>query len=147
MLPVPFALLCALLFLHKLRAVLAVPLIIAVWPIAYYASFYLGLVSGPLLFPACVGGFIGGLGLVLCVSVCYRPLLSAEYVFRGAKIGAVSALAFVPWLWSFFANLNSGDPPQWLLTGAFAIWQAAVGTYLYAICYRADYETKTTDSS
>jgi hypothetical protein len=135
MLPIPFALLCALLFLRKPWVVFAVPFIIGVWPIAYLAALYSVMVSGPLLvLPVCVGDLIGGLGLVLCVSTCDRRLLSSKYIFRGAKIGAVSALGFVPWLWWFYANLNSTAPPQWLLICAFAIWQGAVGKYLYEIC-------------
>lgn len=133
-LPIPFALLCALLFLHTLRAVFAVPLIVAVWLIAYSVTFFVGFLGASIVpVPLFLGGFISGIGLVLCVSTCRRRLLSRKYIFRGAKISTIGALAFAPWLWSFLANLNNYRPPQWLLICAFAIWQATVGTYLYAI--------------
>ena len=90
------------------------------------------------------GGIIGGLGCVLSISTCYGRLLSPDYLFRGAGVGAVSALAFGPWLVSFYLHIGSPvDPLQPSLLFAFAVWQAAVGTYLYSICTGNDEETST----
>jgi hypothetical protein len=124
---------CALLFLRTVRLIFAAALIILVWPIAFAVADFFGMEFGDVMSPACVGGLIGGLGLVLCVSICQRRVFSPKYLLGGAVVGFVSALSFAPWLKSFYSNIN-GYPSQPLLLLAFAIWQAAVGTYLYAIC-------------
>jgi hypothetical protein len=147
MLPIPFTFLCTLLFLHTRRAIYAVALIIAVWPIAYWVALSVAAVIGFLFpVPACLGGLIGGLGVVLSVSTCYRRLQSREYLLRGAKVGGVSALAFAPWMGWFVLSMNGPDPPQWLLICAFAIWQGAVGKYLCEICTDANRNGSTEGS-
>ncbi len=145
MLPVPFALLCALLFLRQWRAIIAVPLMVAVWVAAYTFGYFLGWASPVLLGPGC-GGFIGGGGLVLCAAICHRRLLSRENVFRGAVIGSVSGLAFAPWAGVHYMQLNFEPPKGPALLLAFAIWQAAVGTYLYAVVHRPQKETLPGDA-
>jgi len=124
------------LFKRNWRVVLAIPLIVAIWPVSLRAA-GMAMVNGgryfsphDVLSPACVGGLIGGVGLVLCASVCCGRLLSPKYILGGAIVGSLSALSFVPWLRS---DMNS-YPSQLL---AFAIWQGAVGTYLYTICAHA----------
>ena len=129
LLPVPFALLCALLFLRQWRAVIAVPLMVAVWAVAYPAAKMLGMASPMFLGPG-FGGFIGGGGLVLCAATCDRRLFSRKYTFRGAVVGFVSALAFAPWASMGNTDLDGREPT---LVFALSIWQAAVGTYLYKI--------------
>lgn len=134
-LPAPFAILCALLFWRSSRSILAVLLMFFVWPIAFWITYYSGFFTGDVLSPLCVGGFIGGLGLALCLSICNARLFSLKYLFGGGVIGCLSAMSFVPWLRLFYAHNNSGlSEHQPTLLFAFAIWQAAVGTYLYAIC-------------
>ena len=136
MFAVPFALLCAVLFLRTGRIILAAPLMIAVWVAACVAATWTGMARAQDVFsPVYVGGIVGGLGLVLCASICYWRLILPKYLFGGAVIGAVSALPFAPWLRLYTSHLNSPPPTPPLL--AFAIWQAAVGTYLYAICTEA----------
>lgn len=137
LLPVPFALLCALLFLHQWRAIIAVPLMVAVWALAYASAKMLGMASPMFLGPG-FGGFIGGVGLVLCAATCYRRLFSRKYTFRGSVVGSVSALAFAPWASLGNTELDGREPT---LVFAFAIWQAVVGTYLYASVYRLDVES------
>jgi len=85
-----------------------------------------------MFFGVVVGGFVGGLGLVLSVSMCHPKLLSLKYPVVGAVIGAVSAQLFEPSISTQFSE----HPESPFL--AFAIWQAAVGTYLYAICTYPD---------
>lgn len=141
-LPAPFALLCALLFLHKVRAVLAVPLMFAVWKASYIAAWAAGvglgrndyLFSPEFLLPGALGGLIGGLGLVLCAATCYCRLFSIEYLFGGSLVGGISGAAFAPWLQSLKVDMGGSLGSQADLQLAFAIWDAAVGTYLYAIC-------------
>ena len=141
LLPVPFALLCTLLFLRMWRALFAIPLIAAVWFVAKFTAVSLAVRLGTVgdREAVCVGGLIGGLGLVLCVSTCYGRLLSPKYLFCGAVIGCFSALSFAPWLRTTYPNSDGPDP---LFLLAFAIWQAAVGTYLYAICTAANQEAQ-----
>lgn len=137
---VPFALLSALLFLRKRMVIVALPLMVAVWHVAYMAAIALGfeLGSEDYLFPPLVGGLIGGLGLVLCAATCHRRLIAPYYLFGGSVIGVVSALPFGVWLRYHYLHLNDPHNPLQLLyiRRACAIWQAAVGTYLYAICTR-----------
>jgi hypothetical protein len=145
MLPIPFAVLCVVLFLRTWRAVFAVPLIVAVWLASSWVADFVGMDSRYDLAPGCVGGLIGGIGLVLCVSTCYGRLISPKYLFGGAVIGSVGALAFAPWVTLFKSHLNSYTPNPPLL--AFAIWQAAMGTYLYAICTNADKKAQAEGST
>ena len=129
---VPFAGCCALLFLRTWRVILVVFLIGAVWLVAENSAAYL-LVRGGVAGSRsgiCVGGLIGGVGLVLSGSTCYRRLLSPKYIFGGAVIGSMGALPL-----TFFLDRN-GPPSLWVL--GFAIWQAGIGTYLYAICTSAN---------
>jgi hypothetical protein len=146
MLPVPFALLCALLFLHTVRVIIAAPLVIAVWPVAFWTAKFVGMSrGGDDVTPACVGGLIGGLGSVLCASIGCEKLISIRPLFGGSLIGAISALPFSPWLNLFYSNLNGPPPPPPF--AAFAIWQAVVGTYLYAICTHANKKEVQSEAS
>jgi hypothetical protein len=136
LLPIPFAIVCALLFLRTVRVIFAVPLMVLVWPLAFALADFSAMEFHDVISPACIGGLIGGLGLVLCVSVCQGRMFSSRYLLGGAVVGSFSALSFAPWLRSFYSHIN-GYPSQPLLLLAFAVWQAAVGTYLYAICTHA----------
>jgi len=151
MLPIPFALLCALLFMRSWRAIVAVPLMVAVWVIAFMAAGSVGMLSHDVLAPGCVGGLIGGVGLVLCAATCHRRLLSPMYVFGGAVIGSLSALEFVPWVSLYYSHLGRPDDPrgdlELPLMLAFAIWQVAVGAYLYKIARDSDEEAQPRDSA
>jgi len=121
---------------------------VAVWPVASKAAILVGMGApgGVFLAPVC-GGFIGGVGLVLCAATCHGRLFTRKYIFRGAAVGSFSAQAFGPWSSLYDSNLNSPpynrDPT---LLFAFAVWQAAVGTYLYAIVHDTGNEARPEDS-
>ncbi len=137
-LPVPFALLCALLFWCSIRAVLIVPAIIAIWIVAYMgamaAGTEMGIIYGAVgsYLPMCLGGLIGGFGLALCAAI-FRGHPRWRQIAGACITGLISALPFGLWLASLNSHLNGPkDPLQPLrLKYAFAIWQAAVGTYFY----------------
>lgn len=146
---VPFALLCALLFLRQWRAIVTVPLMVVVMFVAAAAEDIVASVGDDGVSPFCVAGAIAGFGLVLCVAMCRRSLFSQRYTFRGAVVGCVSALAFVPCFKHVrgfvFGSLDVREPA--LLPLAFAIWQAAVGTYLYKSVRDSKDEAVTGDSA
>jgi hypothetical protein len=139
---VPFALLCAILCLRTWRIVFAVPLMVGVWYVSARAGDFVGTVFAPHfpILPGCVGGFIGGVGLVLSAATCYGQRISPKHVFRGAVVGVISALPFAFWTAVYTSNVMSPHDVEArpLLVPAFAIWQAGVGTYLYAICTDAN---------
>jgi hypothetical protein len=114
---IPFALCCALLFLHSRRAVFAVPLMAALY-IASVWVFFLTPKAFDLHYY--ISGLVGGVGLVLCAAICYPRLLSPRYLCCGGALGAICVLPF----------------ERWSVSTSTAIWQAFVGTYLYAICTR-----------
>ena len=135
MLPIPFALLSALLFMRTVRAILVIPLIVGVWIAAYSSAVNLSGRAGqdPYLFPICVGGLVGGLGLALSVSICHRRLLTPPFLVAALILGAVAALPFASWLRAEF-SWHDGPLVRIREGCAFAIWQAVVGTCLYAVC-------------
>ena len=131
--PVPFTLLCAILFLPSVQALCALPMPV-VWLIAYFAANFAGMSSGDARLPGCVGGLVGALGLVLCVSIGYPPFWLKRFAV-GGLVGLISALPFASWVQAYHAtDFNRGpaaNPPA--PTYAFAIWQASMGTYLYLL--------------
>jgi hypothetical protein len=129
---VVFALLSAVLFLRSRKKILAAPLIVAVFPVAGISATAMGLGLG-VLYPlgACFGGLVGGMGVTLATSIGYPRLRSRRYLMGGGAIGCLAALPFSMWL--YLQSKDSNDAYLWLHI-SFAIWQAAVGTYLYAVC-------------
>lgn len=81
-----------------------------------------------------VGGLIGALGVTVAIAVEHPRLLSPWWLTGAAALGFVAGLPFEPWLAHVDYRLNGSpipDPVQPLrLACAFAIWQAAIGTYL-----------------
>jgi hypothetical protein len=71
---------------------------------------------------------------MFCSAVCHKELFSSKYFIRAAGIGTFGGIPFTSCV-SFYLtkvainHANALKPP--LL--ASAIWQAAIGTYLYAI--------------
>ncbi len=142
--PLSFPLLCALLLMRTRKAFLAYPLMIAAELVAAAAATYLILIALVLhissdVIPVLVGGALGGLGISLSCAVQYRQLLSRPRLIGAALIGGLAALPFSSLVAPF------GQPDPRLVVLAFAIWEAAVGTYLYANCTSIDQEAK--DSS
>jgi hypothetical protein len=116
---ISFALCSALLFLRSWRAVFAAPLMVAL----YIGSIWVFLSTPKSLdIHYYISGLVGGVGLVLCAAICYPRLLSPRYLCCGGALGAICAL---PFEW-------------WSDSTSTAIWQAVVGTYLYAICSRVN---------
>jgi hypothetical protein len=131
--PVPFALLCIVLFMRSVQAVCALP-IPMIWLLAYWAANFIGTASGDDLLPGFVGGLVGALGLVLCVSIGHPPFSFKRFAI-GALVGLISGLSFASWVEAYHAtDVNRGPlagPPTPI--HAFAIWQASMGTYLYVL--------------
>jgi hypothetical protein len=133
--PLPFAvLLFFLLLAPKAAWLLTVPLNVGTWLVAYWITIFMMVnICGPLL-SMFIGGLAGSLGVTLCTAMGYPLLLrSTKYLTSAAAIGGVCALPFGFW----WLSRSTGEYN--LLTSiyfrcAFAIWQAAVGTYLYVVC-------------
>lgn len=139
--PLPFALLCAVLFLRKAQAVFAIALADIVWLVSSFAAFGAGMESRLSPLPGLFGGLIGGLGLVLCSVICYPSVFSLKRVAYGGLIGSLAGLAFTSWTEIYIVQ-HYGDNinrvfPKTVPIQAFAIWQAAMGTYLYLISRNA----------
>jgi hypothetical protein len=131
---VPFALLCTLLMVRKGTALLILPAIAVLWPIARFAATGAAMVSGDDYWPMGLGGLIGGWGIAVAIGIAHRQILSRWRLAGAAAIGYVAGLSFGPWLTYYRLRINS--VPDHLqptrLRYAFAIWQAAVGTYVLA---------------
>ena len=154
--PIPFALLCARLFPRMRPLVVAVPLIIIAFPIAVVAAqvavaISLAVEMSPTPDPFFVGGFVGGLSVVYFFAACDERLLSSKYVLGGAVVGCLSVLLFESalWFWSRIriahVDIAHRDKEMFLLL--VAIWQASLGTYLYAICAQADRRAAQSEGS
>jgi hypothetical protein len=147
--PVPFALLCVLLFLRTTKAILIVPLNLVVWLAAYMTAMAVAFEvrNEHYLFPMCLAGLVGGLGLALCAGIAHRPMLSSKHLIVAGVVGCAGGAAFGPWLAAHFESLRFGggprDPLQPLrLQYACAVWQTVVGTYLYTVCTQAEGGTR-----
>ncbi|HXN50265.1 MAG TPA: hypothetical protein VN893_26685 [Bryobacteraceae bacterium] len=138
LLPLPFALLCVILFLRKPRAILAVAFSVPVYGAAVLSAVLVSPFLGWACFPpVCLGGFVGGAGLAFSFGIVHQRLLARRCLLRVASIGAVAALPFALWVAYLLRISGPEDPQQALrLMCSYAIWQAVVGTYLYAICTR-----------
>ncbi len=139
--PIPFAVLCALLFRRGAKTVLFVPLMLITWLAAHETARLVGMMIGidESFAAVAVGGCMGGLGVALSVSICERRLLTHPYLFLAALVGCISALPFGPWATNYQLSLTSLDRQYYELRPfrlrySFAIWQAAVGAYLYIVC-------------
>lgn len=140
--PLPFAILISILLVLVFscsldRVILAALLTMVAWYASYFAAYYAGLIlsssaSPDSVTPCVLGGFVGGVGLVLCASVCVPQLVSVKYLAIGAIVGVCSALTFVPSIAIYELHLKSGGFPPTPIR-AFAFWEAMMGTYLFAI--------------
>jgi len=135
----PFGVLCWLLCSRGLLGILSAVASMVVYSVAWWSAGALGFglnipIGGFYFLPTCVGGLVGGAGLALMFGIV-RPRLLSRWL-RVAAVGAVAALPFGSWLTMHVRCLNGVEEPQQpiRLLWSFAIWQAAVGTYLYAIC-------------
>ena len=60
--------------------------------------------------------------MIVCAVTCHDELFARKFLFGGAVVGVLGSIAF-----------NGASDVLNQQKAAFAIWQAAVGTYLYAI--------------
>jgi hypothetical protein len=136
-LAVPFSWLSAFLYVRSEKAVFVLTLYPLVWVVAYMVAVDSAISRFPRnpYLPMCIAGLVGGLGLGLSTIAACRRMQTPAHLIAVSAIGILSALPFSFWL----ANLPqgmSGEPPfqQVRLAYSFAIWQGAVGTYLYSVC-------------
>ena len=91
------------------------------------------MTTGDDYLPMGLAGLLGGWGITMAIGISHRHLLSGWRLTGAAVTGFLAALTFGPWLESFTLRINtvpdSLQPKR--LKFAFAIWQAAVGTYIY----------------
>ncbi len=128
-LPVPFAWVCVIIFACRATAAIVTVLLIAlVWLIACVSSVFSFTHLGGYYLAICIGGVIGGLGVALSLSIGH--VFRWRYVIGAALIGCLAALPF-----GLLVGSEAADPnrPHFVhLALCFAIWQSAVGSYLYA---------------
>jgi len=127
--PIPFGIACALLFLRSTWVIFVVPLYIVVWLVALNVAkrMDMSVSSHSIYVPMCIAGLIGGFGVCLASGIVRRCLLSLRHLLGASVIGCVLALPFGLDLTDWHAQMLQ----PWL---QFAIWQSGVGTYLYASC-------------
>ena len=149
--PLPFALLCTVVFMRKAEAVLAIALAEMVWLISSFAAHALGMWTNLSPLPGFGGGLVGGLGLVVFAAICHPYMSSLKRLAYGGLIGSLTGLAFTPWTHIYMvqhygSNINRAFPKTVPIL-AFAVWQAAMGTYLYVIVGRPARSRTLQDSS
>lgn len=140
LLPIPFGVAAAFLFLRSAKAILVVPLYALVWTMAYFVAMDMAISRTPQsdYIPMCLAGLVGGLGVCLASGIVNRCLLSRRYLLAACLVGCVAALPFGLWLGEIHRALSINAHEDALqatrLLCSFAIWQAAVGAYLYVVC-------------
>jgi hypothetical protein len=133
--PIPFALVVMVLFFGRRDwgvLVALIPWTVGAWYLAYWIGLMADALSheGSSLLPAGLAGFVGAAVLALGIAIFTdrlrpaNPIRSAANLILAGVIGTISALPL-------------GEAvtlaPRGIVRCGFAIWQAAVGTYLYAI--------------
>jgi hypothetical protein len=141
LLGIPFALLCTTLFMRTRESIPAVFFMEATWIVAVYLAPW-GVYLGGDLGAAWVGGLIGGLGVTLSASIVCGRLFSLRYLTAGTVIGWLSASSIGIWMRADSASMQPGPElmVDYHLYCAFGVWQAAMGTYLYAFNAHANDE-------
>lgn len=126
--PMPFALLSGALLLGTTwKTVPAVLVTCAAWLAAHSIAVRTVNIGSPY-FGFCLAGLAGGLGVALADSICRPKLLAPKHLAAAALIGSAAGLPFGAWA------MRSESATYLAYMGSFAIWQASVGTYLYAVC-------------
>lgn len=122
----PFSILAVILCVRPaLRMPIAAVLICAVWAGAFWLAVALNRWdSHANIFAA---GLLGGVGVAASTAIGCRRLIHPRSMFL---LAAVGTLAAAPFQWPLFTENDPG------MVGAFAIWQAAVGTLLYVLSER-----------
>ena len=121
----PFAVASVGLWVRSLKLGLIIVILYAfVWQAAFrgaIASSGLGEYAA-----VCIGGFIGAAGVVACMALIRRELLSQ--VGWAGLLGAVSAAPFGLWLRVDSGSSSGSHLP--LLILCFAVWQIVTGLFL-----------------
>ena len=122
----PFAILAAILCVRPawLMPVIAI-LVCAVWAGAFWLAVALDHPAPHLNMYA--AGLVGGSGVAAATAIGCRKLIRLRPLLLMAAVGAIAALPFQT---PVFTQSDSE------MTWAFAIWQCAVGTLLYALSGR-----------
>lgn len=135
---VPFALLCGALYVRKTSELPAILVIACVWMCARFAAVFTNMamtIDHANFLSMGMGGLIGGFGVAMAVGIARPNIRSRWKLITAAVIGLLAALPFEPWLSARKFGLY--DPPaltpaqEAALQYPFAVWQAAVGTYVY----------------
>jgi hypothetical protein len=123
----PFAILAAILCV---RPVLTMPVVAVlhclVWTGAFWLAVYLD--SDAPHWNMLAAGLVGGLGVALSTAIGCPKLWRIRAILALAATGAVAAVPFEMQLFT--------QGPDASMMWPFAIWQAAVGTLLYALSER-----------
>ncbi|MGA3026965.1 MAG: hypothetical protein ABSF98_19585 [Bryobacteraceae bacterium] len=123
----PFAVLAAILCV---RPALLMPVVAILHCLVWAGAFWVAVAldRGTPHANMCAAGLVGGLGVAAATAIGCRKLIRARPLLLLAGVGAVAA---VPFQLPLFAE-GSDAAMAW----PFAIWQAAVGTLLYAMSER-----------
>ncbi|MGD0619827.1 MAG: hypothetical protein ABSB67_19430 [Bryobacteraceae bacterium] len=122
----PFAILAAILCVRPVvRMPLVVILICAVWAGAFWLA--VALDRGDSYLNMFAAGLVGGLGVAVATSIGCRRLIHIRPLCLLAVAGALAA---APFRWRLLPQDDAA------MICAFAIWQVAVGTLLYALSER-----------
>jgi hypothetical protein len=122
----PFAILAALLCVRPaLLMPLVAILICAVWAGAFWLA--VAFDRGDSYLNMFAAGLVGGLGVAVATSIGCRRLIHVRPL---CLLTVTGTLAAAPFHWQAFPQEDAA------MICAFAIWQSAVGTLLYALSER-----------
>jgi hypothetical protein len=122
----PFAVLSVALWARSLKfAPIIVVLDAVVWQAAFRGAVALNGLGDYAA--VCIGGFIGAAGVVACMGLVRRELLSRAG--WAGLLGAAAALPFGLWL-HVDSGADAGSPHLPLLILCFGVWQIAIGLFL-----------------
>jgi hypothetical protein len=122
----PFAILAAVLCV---RPVMRMPIVAILHCLVWAGAFWVAVALDQRTPHAnmIVAGFAGGLGVAAATAIGCRKLIQARPLLLVAAVGAVTAIPFQ------LPAFTEGDLG---MAAAFAVWQAAAGTLLYAMSER-----------
>jgi hypothetical protein len=123
----PFAILAAVLCVRPApRMPVTAILICAVWAGAFWTA--VALDRGDSWLNLFAAGLVGGLGVAGATAIGCRRLIQARSV---CLLAAAGTLAAAPFRWQVFPQHDDAS-----MVCALVIWQAVVGTLLYALSER-----------
>ena len=126
----PFGIACGFLCLRPLAlAIAAAATYCLIWAAAFYSAAYLCGKDVNQYLAMLLAGLIGGVGVAGLTGIEARRH-SLSYLATAGAIGAVFALPF-----ALYAKPLDSIPlsEEAVLRVSFALWQAAIGTYVYRI--------------